>query len=245
MPSMASEKKEKKMKKAKKENIEAQDPMRIEKKSKEESNKRKALDTDVVAKPNSELEVQKLKKKSKKDKPEQQEEETPNAVSKFRISEPLRAKLKERGIKSLSPIQARTFDTILDGFDLLAQAPADQDKTLAFVLPILESLVNGSAEQSKKTGRKAPCVMVLLPTRDSAVQVLKEFGFYGGSLGLVSCCVYGGSSHKVQTKKLKRGRIDIIVGTPGRVKVEIDQVLSGSYREGQHRLEQFEVSDPW
>lgn len=46
-----------------------------------------------------------------------------------------------------------------------------QDKTLAFVLPILESLVNGSAEQSKKTGRKAPCVMVLLPTRDSAVQV--------------------------------------------------------------------------
>lgn len=126
MPSMASEKKEKKMKKAKKENIEAPDPMRIEKKSKKESNKRKALDTDVVAKPNSELEVQKLKKKSKKDKPEQQEEETPNAVSKFRISEPLRAKLKERGIKSLSPIQARTFDTILDGFDLLAQAPADQ-----------------------------------------------------------------------------------------------------------------------
>ncbi|KAL6204561.1 hypothetical protein ACLB2K_021828 [Fragaria x ananassa] len=241
MPSMGSEKKEKKMKKANKENIEAPDPMRIEKKIKKESNKRKALDTDVVAKPNSELEVQKLKKKSKKDKAE----ETPNAVSKFRISEPLRAKLKERGIKSLSPIQARTFDTILDGFDLLAQAPADQDKTLAFVLPILESLVNGSAEQSKKTGRKAPCVMVLLPTRDSAVQVLKEFGFYGGSLGLVSCCVYGGSSHKVQTKKLKRGRIDIIVGTPGRVKVEIDQALSGSYREGQHRLEQFEVSGPW
>lgn len=50
-------------------------------------------------------------------------------------------------------------------------------------------------------------------------------------MGLVSCCVYGGSSHKVQTKKLKRGRIDIIVGTPGRVKVEIDQVLSGIYFE--------------
>ncbi|KAM5583587.1 DEAD-box ATP-dependent RNA helicase 7 [Rosa sericea] len=271
MSSIGIDKKEKKMKKAKEECVETPIPMRIEKKSKKESKKRKALDMDVNAgdrenrseplnnaKPNSELEVQKTKKKSKKDKVEQEEKKTngeeetpkvvsmtkkkskkakveeeekkknvegekPNAVSQFRISQPLRAKLKERGVESLSPIQAMTFDTILDGFDLMGQASAGQDKTLAFVLPILESLINGSAEQSKKTGYRAPTVIVLLPTRDLAIQVLKEFGFYGGSLGIVSCCVYGGSSHKVQTKKLKRGRVDIIVGTPGRVKDQIEK----------------------
>ncbi|PRQ34125.1 putative RNA helicase [Rosa chinensis] len=86
------------------------------------------------------------------------------------------AKLKERGVESLSPIQAMTFDTILDGFDLMGQASAGQDKTLAFVLPILESLINGSAEQSKKTGYRAPTVIVLLPTRDLAIQDQIEKG---------------------------------------------------------------------
>ncbi|XP_050367971.1 DEAD-box ATP-dependent RNA helicase 7-like [Argentina anserina] len=273
MSLIGTDKKEKKMKKAKKENMETPVPMSIDKKSKKESKKRKALDKDADAgdkenmieplnnaKPNSGLEVQKTKKKSKKAKVEkeekkrnveedasnvvlmakkkskttkeekegnkqnvQEEDENLNAVSQSRILQPLRAKLKERGIKNLSPIQAMTFDTVLDGFDLLAQAPAGQDKTLAFVLPILQTLINGSAEQSKKTGHRAPSAIVLLPTRDLAIQVLKEFGFYGGSLGLVSCCIYGGSSHKVQTKKLKRGQVDIIVGTPGRVKDHIDE----------------------
>lgn len=49
-------------------------------------------------------------------------------------------------------------------------------------------------------------------------QVFAEFEFYGGALGLASCCVYGGSPYAAQEYKLKRG-VDIIIGTPGRIKV--------------------------
>lgn len=142
------EKKEKKMKKSKSETLEADSPS-TEKKAKKESKlkKRKALDVEadedrsetsselgeaVNAKSKSE---EKTKKKSKKAKVEQEEEpkievkkaeEDPNAVSRFRISEPLKAKLKEKGIESLFSIQAMTFDTILDGSDLVGRARTGQ-----------------------------------------------------------------------------------------------------------------------
>lgn len=135
-------KKKKKMKKAKKANVESTHhdspvPTSIEKKSKKESKKRKDVDAGEPlnnAKPNSELEVLKTKKKSKKAKVEQEDEEKknveeenyPNAVSQFGISQPLMAKLKERGIESLFPIQAMTFDFILDGSDLVVQARTGQ-----------------------------------------------------------------------------------------------------------------------
>lgn len=57
---------------------------------------------------------------------EDDKEEDPNAVSNFRISEPLRNVLKSKGIESLFPIQAMTFDIILDGYDLVARAPTGQ-----------------------------------------------------------------------------------------------------------------------
>ncbi|KAF5728236.1 DEAD-box ATP-dependent RNA helicase 7 [Tripterygium wilfordii] len=170
----------------------------------------------------------KLKKKKAKLEAEEVEEEgvkseNPNAVSKFRISEPLREKLKGKGIESLFPIQAMTFDMVLDGSDLVGRARTGQGKTLAFVLPILESLVNGSAKSSRKTGYgKAPSVLVLLPTRELATQVHADFELYGGAMGLMSCCLYGGASYHSQESKLKRG-IDVVVGTPGRVKDHIER----------------------
>lgn len=145
------DKKEKKMKKSKKENELTDSPISEKKSSKKESKhkKRKALDMEadedrsetsselgepVNLKPNGDL-VDKAKKKSKKAKVDEQEEEKtvakkieddPNAVSKFRISAPLRAKLKEKGIEALFSIQSMTFDTILDGSDLVGRARTGQ-----------------------------------------------------------------------------------------------------------------------
>ncbi|KAF5480313.1 hypothetical protein F2P56_001073 [Juglans regia] len=217
-----------------------------EKKKMKESKKRKALeieDAEERSETSSELfepvnwkdeesEKNKKKKKSKKAKVEEDAEEEddedktegdPNAVSIFRISEQLRAKLKEKGIESLFPIQAMTFDTILDGSDLVGRARTGQGKTLAFVLPILESLTNGPAKASRKTGYgRAPSVLVLLPTRELANQVYADFEVYGGALGLVSCCLYGGAPYQSQEIRLKRG-VDIVIGTPGRVKDHIER----------------------
>ncbi|RDX89760.1 DEAD-box ATP-dependent RNA helicase 7, partial [Mucuna pruriens] len=169
-----------------------------------------------------------LKSKRKKTKLAEEEEEVTkgedsNAVSNFRISEPLREKLKERGIESLFPIQAMTFDTILDGSDLVGRARTGQGKTLAFVLPILESLTNGPSKAARKTGyAKPPSVLVLLPTRELACQVYADFEVYGTVMGLSSCCLYGGTPYHTQEIKLRRG-VDIVVGTPGRVKDHIER----------------------
>lgn len=151
------------------------------------------------------------------------ESEHPNAVSRFRVSAPLREKLKSKGIESLFPIQAMTFDMILDGSDLVGRARTGQGKTLAFVLPILESLTNGPTKASKKTGYgRAPSVLVLLPTRELAKQVHEDFDVYGGAVGLTSCCLYGGAPYHSQEFKLKKG-IDVVIGTPGRIKDHIER----------------------
>ncbi|XAR66178.1 RNA helicase [Bertholletia excelsa] len=153
------------------------------------------------------------------------EDENPNAVSNFRISAPLREALKAKGIQSLFPIQAMTFDTILDGSDLVGRARTGQGKTLAFVLPILESLTNGPTKVVRKTGYgRPPSVLVLLPTRELATQVFADFEVYGGASGLSSCCLYGGAPYQPQQIKLKRG-VDIVIGTPGRIKLTKFRVL--------------------
>ncbi|KAK4489505.1 hypothetical protein RD792_005314 [Penstemon davidsonii] len=168
----------------------------------------------------------KKKKKMKFDEgvvEEKKVEEDPNAVSNFRISKPLKDALKSKGIESLFPIQAMTFNLVLDGSDLVGRARTGQGKTLAFVLPILESLTNGPAKAVRKTGYgRAPSVLVLLPTRELATQVHADFETYGGSLGLNSCCLYGGSPYQPQQNQLKRG-VDIVVGTPGRIKDHIER----------------------
>ncbi|CAN6709707.1 unnamed protein product [Malus baccata var. baccata] len=240
------DKKEKKMKKLISETLDAAaDSPTTEKKSKKESKhkKRKASDDEDRSETSSEMgepvnvkppkSEEKSKKKSKKAKVEPEEEdeekteemvkEDPNAVSKFRISAPLRAKLKENGIESLFPIQAMTFDTILDGLDLVGRARTGQGKTLAFVLPVLESLTNGPAREFRKTGYgRPPTVIVLLPTRELAKQVFADFEAYGGAVGLAACCVYGGSPYGAQESKLRRG-VDIVIGTPGRIKDHIER----------------------
>ncbi|CAN6183018.1 unnamed protein product [Urochloa humidicola] len=149
----------------------------------------------------------------------------PNALTNFRIAEPLRQRLKSKGINALFPIQATTFDLVLDGCDLVGRARTGQGKTLAFVLPILESLVNGTHKASRNTDHgRPPSVLVLLPTRELANQVHADFEFYGATYGLSACSVYGGSPYRAQELALRKG-VDIVVGTPGRVK---DLIVKGT-----------------
>ncbi|KAK8692705.1 hypothetical protein V6N13_070312 [Hibiscus sabdariffa] len=229
---------EKKMKKLKEPKVREEENDSPVKKSKK---KRKASELQVEEEERSDtsselvepMDVKEKKKKKKKLKAEVEVEgdededegksEDPNAISKFRISEPLREKLKSKGIESLFPIQAMTFDVILDGTDLVGRARTGQGKTLAFVLPILESLTNGPFKTSKTTGYgRAPSVLVLLPTRELAKQVFEDFQVYGEVLGLKSCCLYGGAPYHTQEMNLRRG-VDIVIGTPGRIKDHIER----------------------
>ncbi|KAJ7287961.1 hypothetical protein O6H91_Y312700 [Diphasiastrum complanatum] len=147
----------------------------------------------------------------------------PCSVANFRISELIKVKLKEKGIEALFPIQAQTFDMVFGGDDLVARARTGQGKTLAFVLPILEVLTSSESKQGQRRpyGR-APSVIVLAPTRELAKQVHADFEFYGNAVGLSSLCVYGGAPYGPQEGGLRRG-VDIVVGTPGRIKDHLER----------------------
>ncbi|KAM0916498.1 hypothetical protein ACQ4PT_010119 [Festuca glaucescens] len=149
----------------------------------------------------------------------------PNSLDNFRISEPLKLKLRAKGIKTLFPIQATTFSFLLDGNDLVGRARTGQGKTLAFVLPILESLVNGPHKATRRTDYgRPPSILVLLPTRELANQVHADFEYYGGAFGFSTCCAYGGSPYRPQEMAMRKG-VDVVVGTPGRVK---DLIVKGT-----------------
>ncbi|KAI8062594.1 P-loop containing nucleoside triphosphate hydrolase protein [Gongronella butleri] len=144
-------------------------------------------------------------------------------LSSYRITEGTVANLASHGIHSLFEIQAKTFDAIYDGKDVLARARTGTGKTLAFALPVIEKL-SADKEFSSKRGR-APRVLVLCPTRDLAKQVCGDFEYISGSR-LVALPVYGGTPYQDQTSVLRQG-CDVVVGTPGRI---LDHIKFGNLK---------------
>jgi ATP-dependent RNA helicase DeaD len=124
------------------------------------------------------------------------------------LSEPVLQALTAVGYESPSPIQAQTIPVLLGGADVLGQAQTGTGKTAAFALPVLQQL------DLKQT---APQALVLVPTRELAIQVAEAFAKYAVNLkGFHVLPIYGGQSYTPQLKGLKRGA-HVIVGTPGRV----------------------------
>ncbi|KAK9542639.1 hypothetical protein VZT92_000483 [Zoarces viviparus] len=147
---------------------------------------------------------------------EKETEETPEqkegAFSNFRISQFTIDKLKARGASYLFDIQTKTFNSVYDGEDVIAQARTGTGKTFSFAIPLVEKL---QTETVAFTRGRAPKVLVLTPTRELAIQVAKDFKDITRKLALT--CFYGGSSYNPQLDAIRSG-IDILVGTPGRIK---------------------------
>ena len=108
----------------------------------------------------------------------------------------------------LSPVlvQAEAIPPLLDGDDVVIEAPTGSGKTLAFLVPAAQGLLTSSGQ--------GPRVLVVTPTRELAVQV--DNVWRGLETGLKSALLYGGVGYATQTNDLKRGP-DIVIGTPGRI----------------------------
>jgi ATP-dependent RNA helicase DeaD len=131
---------------------------------------------------------------------------------------PLLAALADVGYESPSPIQAETIPLLLAGRDLLGQAQTGTGKTAAFALPALAGL---------DLARKEPQALVLVPTRELALQVSEAFVRYAAHLpGFHVLPIYGGQSYQPQLNALRRGA-HVVVGTPGRV---IDHMNRGTLK---------------
>jgi ATP-dependent RNA helicase DeaD len=113
------------------------------------------------------------------------------------------------GYEEPTPIQREAIPLLREGRDLLGQAATGTGKTAAFALPILDRLAAEGAV------RRQPGALVLVPTRELAMQVAEAMHRYGRALGATVLPIYGGQSFGQQLRALKRG-VDVIVATPGR-----------------------------
>ncbi|KTG05412.1 hypothetical protein cypCar_00029125 [Cyprinus carpio] len=153
---------------------------------------------------------------SSEDSDSDREKETPEqregAFSNFRISQNTISLLQARGVSYLFDIQVKTFNSVYDGKDVIGQARTGTGKTFSFAVPLVEKL-QGAADDRRR-GR-APTVLVLTPTRELAIQVARDFKDITRKLSVT--CFYGGSSYNPQLEAIRNG-IDILVGTPGRIR---------------------------
>jgi ATP-dependent RNA helicase RhlE len=101
---------------------------------------------------------------------------------------------------------------VLTGADLLARAQTGTGKTAAFALPMIDRLVS----RRRPTSRRAPFGLVLVPTRELAVQVSRALATYGTPVQLRVTAIFGGAPMPTQVRALKQGT-DIVVATPGRL----------------------------
>uniref|UniRef100_A0A8C3KIA9 RNA helicase n=1 Tax=Calidris pygmaea TaxID=425635 RepID=A0A8C3KIA9_9CHAR len=143
---------------------------------------------------------------------EMTEEQKEGAFSNFPISKGTVQLLQARGVTYLFPVQVKTFDPVFSGKDVIAQARTGTGKTFSFAIPLIEKLQGDS--QERRRGR-SPKVLVLCPTRELANQVAKDFKDITRKLTVA--CFYGGTPYNGQIDLMRSG-IDILVGTPGRIK---------------------------
>ncbi len=128
----------------------------------------------------------------------------------FGIGEPICAALEAEGITTAFPIQALTLPIALDGHDLIGQARTGTGKTLAFGVPILQRL-----DQTPRDKAAAPRALVVVPTRELAIQVAEDLRIAGSRMGSHVVTLYGGRAYEPQIEAL--ATVDIVVGTPGRL----------------------------
>ncbi len=114
--------------------------------------------------------------------------------------------ISELGWEEPTPVQEQGIPLASEGTDLMAQAQTGTGKTGAFAIPIISRI--------RKLG-KIQC-LILVPTRELAVQVAGDFQDMAKFTGHIATAIYGGQSINIQINKLKKG-VDCVVGTPGRV----------------------------
>jgi ATP-dependent RNA helicase RhlE len=127
------------------------------------------------------------------------------------LSEPLLRAIDEINYATPSPIQVKAIPAVLAGRDVMAAAQTGTGKTASFTLPLLQRLADGPRVKANHIR-----ALVLVPTRELAVQIAESVATYGKHLALKSTVAYGGVKINPQMMKL-RGGTDVLVATPGRL----------------------------
>ena len=138
-----------------------------------------------------------------------------NSFSQLQLAEPLARAVTDLGYESMTPIQAQAIPVVLQGRDVMGAAQTGTGKTAAFALPLLQRML-AHENASTSPARHPVRALVLLPTRELAIQVAQAITAYAKHTQLRCTVVFGGMDMKPQTLELKRG-VEVLVATPGRL----------------------------
>ncbi|MCH7883321.1 DEAD/DEAH box helicase [Patescibacteria group bacterium] len=125
----------------------------------------------------------------------------------FAVADALKRSVVAKGYKVPTPIQDRTIPYVLNGRDVVGIANTGTGKTAAFLIPLIDKVLKNPQEQ----------VLIIVPTRELALQIDEEFKAFAKGMRLFSVCVVGGAPIRPQLKAL-RHKNNFIIGTPGRLK---------------------------
>lgn len=156
-----------------------------------------------------------------------------NALPPIKASElpmPLREALERCGWKELMPVQALAIPYLLAGRNIMVQSRTGSGKTGAYLLPMLEAIDPQEAFVQ---------ALVLVPTRELALQVEREAQTILESAGISACALYGGVGYKKQLDALENG-CQVVIGTPGRI---LDHLLRRSLDLAKIRVLVFDEAD--
>ena len=131
--------------------------------------------------------------------PTDSETPAPGGFSTLGLDPRVVAALTTLGYEEPTPIQLAAIPVLMQGRDMLAMAATGTGKTAAFALPLLHRLTPDAPP------RERTAALVLVPTRELAMQVAEAIHRYGKALGAVAMPVYGGTPMDVQIRALKRG----------------------------------------
>lgn len=132
------------------------------------------------------------------------------------LNEKIQKGLAEAGYVTCTPVQEKVLQNSIDGSDLYVQSQTGTGKTAAFLVTIMQEIIKSSEEAGENESLSKKNALILVPTRELAVQVEDEAKKLGKYTGLKFASFYGGVGYEKQVADLKKG-VDIIIGTPGRV----------------------------
>ncbi|WP_421082773.1 DEAD/DEAH box helicase [Rothia nasimurium] len=143
--------------------------------------------------------------------------DTSKTFADYGVRQDIADALAAKGITSPFPIQALTLPVALSGQDIIGQAKTGTGKTLGFGLPALQSVTGPQQEGYEAlTAPGAPQALIIVPTRELAIQVGDDLSLAASQTGVRVSTLYGGRPYDTQVKELEQG-VELIVGTPGRL----------------------------
>ena len=138
-----------------------------------------------------------------------------SSFSNLSLAPQLARAVLDMGYETMTPIQEQAIPVVLEGRDVMGAAQTGTGKTAAFALPLLQRMMKHE-NASTSPARHPVRALVLLPTRELAVQVAEQVELYAKYTNLRSAVVFGGMDMKPQTLALKAG-VEVLVATPGRL----------------------------